>query len=115
MANVLFSRDAVSLAAADGSAPATIETRTSKAVVRHRCASCYSPVFATLGPKRAVLPAALFGAPLPEAWKPAHHIYYDSRVLDVPDGAPKYRRQFGGATCDDAGKDSAPPPAEEAP
>ena len=43
MANVLFSRDAVSLAAADGSAPATIETRTSKALVGHFKSECTNP------------------------------------------------------------------------
>ena len=90
MANVLFSRDAVSLQSAEGTEGAvdTVTTQTSKAVVRHRCGKCWSPVFAELGPKRAVVPAALF-SPLPPAWKPSHHIYYDSRVVDIPDGTPR--------------------------
>ena len=98
MANVLFPREAVSLQAADGSGEAeTVATRTSKPVVRYRCAKCWSPVLAELGPKRVVLPAALF-SPLPPAWKPAHHMHYDSRVLDVLDGTPKYRTRYGGAS-----------------
>ena len=106
MANILFSRDAVSLrGAADGDVE-TVSTRTSKNVVRHRCAKCWSPVLAELGPKRAVVPAALF-APLPPAWKPSHHIYYESRVLDITDGAPKYRTRYGGEQCGDLGEECA--------
>ena len=112
MCNVLFSRDAVELRSAEGteSAVETVTTCTSKAVVRHRCGKCWSPVFAELGPKRAVVPAALF-SPLPPAWKPSHHIYYDSRVLDIPDGTPKWRGRFGGEECDDFGADKASGPA----
>ena len=113
MSNVLFMRDAVSLRSTEGveidstSNQETVTTRTSKAVVRHRCAKCWGPVFAELGPKRAVVPAALF-SPLPPTWKPSHHIYYDSRVLDMPDGTPKWRGHYGGEECDDFGNDKEP-------
>ena len=108
MANVLFSRDAASLQSAEGTeGTVTVTTQTSKAVVRHRCGKCWSPVFAELGPKRAVVPAALF-SPLPPAWKPSHHIYYDSRVVDIPDGTPKWRGRYGGEACGDYGDDIKP-------
>ena len=55
----------------------------------------------------ALVPAALFDSPPPE-WRAQHHIYYDRRVMDVPDGLAKFRTNFGGEKCDDRG-DSLPP------
>lgn len=106
LANVLFPRAAVTLVAADGTEAITVDTQTSKIVTRRRCAKCFSPVLAEVSLKqpRAVVPAALF-SPLPPGWAPAHHIHYDSRVLDMNDGLPKFRTNYGGTQCDDQGND----------
>ena len=106
LANVLFPREAVTITAADGGEAITVDTQTSKIVTRRRCAKCFSPVLAevALKQRRAVVPAALF-SPLPPGWAPAHHIHYESRCLDMPDGLPKFRTNFGGAQCDDQGND----------
>ena len=50
----------VKVTAADGTEAALVTLPTSKHVKRHRCASCHTPMFASLGPKRVVVPAALF-------------------------------------------------------
>ena len=69
--------------------------------------SC-APVLAELTTsKRVAVPAALFDD-LPPEWRAQHHIYYDRRVMDVPDGLAKFRTNFGGEKCDDRG-DSLPP------
>ena len=52
LANVLFKRSNVALDGGDGAAlaaDALAEVKTSKHVARYRCASCASPVLATLG------------------------------------------------------------------
>ena len=102
LANVVLPSSAVSLTAADGGPseePAWIDQRTSAAVVRRRCARCWSPLLATLGPKRTVVPASLFSRPHPPGWAMAHHIHYGSRVVDVDDGLPKYVAHYGSAAC----------------
>lgn len=71
MANLVLASSVVELvAAADGGAPALLESKTSKHVTRCRCAQCHSPVAASLGPKRTVVPLAMFerGA-LPAEWR----------------------------------------------
>lgn len=62
-------------------------------MARYRCASCHSPVCATLGTQAAV-PLALFARPHPDNWTPKHHMHYNDRVLDVPDGLLKYSGRF---------------------
>lgn len=97
LANLMLPADALTVTTADGSAsPELIEQPTSKQVTRKRCSKCFSPVFATLGKARVVVPSSLFASPHPESWKPQHHLYYDSRTLDMNDGLPKYRSNFGG-------------------
>ena len=92
LANLVLPSDAVKFEHEEN---ALTSLKTSKHVTRHRCASCASPIYATLGKGRAVVPLALFSR-LPEGWEPQHHMYYDRRVLDVADDLPKYRRNFGG-------------------
>ena len=102
LANVLLPSSAVSLTAADdgpSDTPAWVDQRTSEAVTRRRCALCWSPLLAALGPKRTVVPAALFSRPHPPGWAMGHHIHYGSRVIDVGDGLPKYVAHYGSAMC----------------
>lgn len=111
-ANLVFPASAIQVKASDDGSneAALVETTTSAHVVRMRCASCYSPVAATLGKKAMVVPAALFNkGTLPVDWRPQHHIYYEQRVLDMPDGLPKYERHFGGQLVDEdsVGKSAA--------
>ena len=81
--------------------PTLSSLQTSKHVTRHRCASCCSPVYATMGKGRVVVPSSLFDPPPLDAWKPQLHLYYDRRVIDIPDdGLPKYRAHFGSALWD---------------
>ena len=98
MANLIFAVDQVELIGASGAdAPKLLETQTSQHVVRKRCSSCYSPVAASLGTKRVVVPAALFDREsLPSSWHAQHHLYYDKRIVDVDDDLPKYRGNYGG-------------------
>ena len=104
LANLVFAPTDVELETTAGLA----ELRTSEHVVRRRCACCHAPVLAELTTsRRVVVPAALFDSPPPE-WRAQHHIYYDRRVMDVPDGLAKFRTNFGGEKCDDRG-DSLPP------
>ena len=88
--------ESVSITAADGGVPSLVTVQTSKHVTRQRCSSCYTPVLATLGPSRVVVPAALFDrAALPAGWQPERHIYNDRRVIDAHDELPKFRTHFG--------------------
>ena len=87
--NVMFAASDVEV---DG---ALVPQQTSKLVTRQRCEACFSPVSASLGKGRVVLPASLFSAPHPKSWAPQHHLYYDRRVIDVHDELPKYRTHFG--------------------
>jgi hypothetical protein len=70
----------------------TIEQITSKNVLRYRCAHCHSPVAAVMAGRTAALPLGIFDFPggAPDSWRPQHHMYYDSRVLDAHDDLPKY-------------------------
>ena len=96
LANVMIPTDSLSvLPCEDGTPPLLLSLATSKQVTRHRCAKCYSPVYAALGKARVVVAASLFAPPHPEAWRPQQHIWYDRRVLDVPDELPKFRTHFG--------------------
>ena len=98
LANLVFAAEDVEITAGeDGTeTPSLLSTQTSKHVTRKRCAKCYSPVFATLGPKRVVVPYALFErTALPASWAPEHHLHYDRRVIDIQDALPKYRANFG--------------------
>ena len=102
IASVMFARNDVSLSSESGAEPPLCETKTSKHVTRLRCATCFTPVLAILGPSRCVVPLSLFERP-PEEWAPQHHMHYDCRVIDVADKLPKYRTNFGGETCSDNG------------
>lgn len=98
LANLVFAAEDVEITAGeDGTeTPSLLITQTSKHVTRKRCAKCYSPVIATLGPKRVVVPYALFErTALPASWAPEHHLHYDRRVIDIQDALPKYRANFG--------------------
>lgn len=95
LTNLMLPAEALTIEPADA---ALITLQTSKHVSRHRCASCCSPVYATLGKGRVVVPASLFDPPPLSSWKPQHHLYYDRRVFDLPDdGLPKYRTHYGSA------------------
>ena len=69
----------------------------SPAVERHRCASCHSPVYATLAKgKMAAVPLAMLDAVRDDAaMAPTHHMYYGDRIMDVPDHLPKYVKSAG--------------------
>ena len=69
----------------------------SPAVERHRCASCQSPVYATLAKgKMAAVPLAMLDAVRDDAaMAPTHHMYYGDRIMDVPDHLPKYVKSAG--------------------
>ena len=69
----------------------------SPAVERHRCASCQSPVYATLAKgKMAAVPLAMLDAARDDAeMAPTHHMYYADRIMDVPDHLPKYVKSAG--------------------
>lgn len=77
----------------------TLEQRTSRHVVRHRCARCYAPLAAVLAGRTAAVSLGLFdfSGGAPPSWRPLHHMYYDSRVLDVRDELPKYAASTRGA------------------
>ena len=117
IANVLLAKaDAALTLASGGGAPQEprdiVSLETSRQVRRIRCARCHSPMFATLGEKRVVVPLAAFARKVvPDTWLPKQHIWYGSRVIDVNDGAPKYVRNYGGLRCADDGQ----PLAEEEP
>mmetsp|Transcript_45549 Transcript_45549/g.138427 ORF Transcript_45549/g.138427 Transcript_45549/m.138427 type:complete len:169 (+) Transcript_45549:72-578(+) len=70
--------------------------QTSKHVVRYRCKDCGSPVFATLGRGKtyAVPRTILFQDKYKPGedvdYRPTHHMYYASRIIDVDDEIPKY-------------------------
>ena len=108
LANVLFKRGNVALETADGAAvnpDALTAQATSKHVTRYRCKACASPVLAHLGKDAAAAPLALFPAPHPASWAPAHHMHYMDRVLDVHDGKKKFSGRFGySAEVDDWGE-----------
>lgn len=93
LANLVLPSSALTVTPADTAS--LVSLATSKHVSRHRCNSCHSPIYATLG-KKVVVPLSLFSPPLPESWQPQHHLYYDRRVLDIGDDLPKYRGHFGG-------------------
>jgi len=97
LANLVLPAHAVDICGADGGEANLVTCKTSKHVTRKRCASCFSPVVASLGPKRIVVPMAMFSpGQLPADWAPEHHLYYDQRVLDVNDDLPKFSTHFGG-------------------
>ena len=95
LANLMLPSEGLRLSSANDDIPQLLKEQTSKHVSRHRCATCYSPIYATLGKGRVVVPTALFPPPHPAAWRPQHHLYYDRRVIDVGDELPKYRLHFG--------------------
>ena len=80
--------------------PTSVES--SPNVRRHRCASCGSPIYASMtvkgrrqGEMRAV-PLSLINAPgSPNNLKPTHHMYYGHRVIDVTDDLPKFVKSNG--------------------
>lgn len=78
---------------------ALVETRTSRQVLRQRCAKCFSPIAGQLGQRFVALPVSAFCVELeelPEAWRPQLHLHYDNRIIDVGDNLVKYRnRRFG--------------------
>jgi len=104
----LFSAEQVVLEVEPGSGLQSV--RTSKGVERSRCASCLSPVQATLfGGKLVALPLGLLtdwrgsaqtegsedaAAKAKDALRPRHHLYYGSRVMDVRDGLPKFEGAY---------------------
>lgn len=98
LANLVLPAEALTITPNEGDALTCQQT--SKHVKRTRCATCFSPVYATLGKGRVVVPLSLFSPPLPETWRPQHHLYYDRRVIDVADNLPKYRTHFGSALWD---------------
>ena len=110
LANVIFAKSAVQLESSTGvGAPELHEQQTSKHVKRLRCASCYGPVMATMNTNRSVVPLSLFAREqVPESWRTQAHIWYDSRVMDVRDGLPKYRLHFGSQQCGDGGETVQP-------
>ena len=75
---------------------------TSKTVTRYRCRDCGSPVFASLRNGHSfVVPRSMLFQPSTShkdndehdndvAYKPIHHMYYQSRIIDVQDDLPKY-------------------------
>lgn len=73
-----------------------LETQTSTHVVRKRCATCFSPVMASVGKKYVAVPLSLFSLTPQEAWKPQQHLHYEDRVIDVNDEIPKYANRSGG-------------------
>ena len=84
--------------AADSSTlPQLTSYASSPAVERHRCASCQSPVYATLAKgKMAAVPLAMLDAARDDAaMAPTHHMYYADRIMDVPDHLPKYVKSAG--------------------
>ena len=93
LANLLLASDRLELTPPDA---ALTSLKTSKHVTRHRCAGCSSPVYATLGKGKVVVPLSLFSSPHPASWAPQHHLYYDRRVLDVGDDLPKFKLNYGG-------------------
>jgi hypothetical protein len=72
--------------------------QTSKMVTRYRCPHCGSPVFASLrNGKTFVVPRSMLfqenqesNPEDDEAYRPSHHMYYGSRIMDVQDLLPKY-------------------------
>ncbi|CAE7602513.1 selU [Symbiodinium natans] len=92
----------VELRSPKGGPPQLSELRTSKQVVRQRCAACGAPVCGRLGRFVALPLGSLVSAEqsrsgiVPEAWQPTHHLHYDSRILDVRDDLVKYRGRARG-------------------
>jgi hypothetical protein len=72
--------------------------QSSKHVTRYRCQTCGSPVYATLsGGKTFVVPRTMLFQDKKKAndnydddYRPRHHMYYGSRIIDVNDDLPKY-------------------------
>lgn len=81
-----------------GAPPELVETQTSAAVTRCRCAKCSTPIVGFLGAKFVAVAASCFhlSEPLPSEWRPRHHLHYGSRVLDVMDDLPKYEGRARG-------------------
>jgi hypothetical protein len=77
--------------------PHLVGFESSSRVERFRCATCASPVYATLAKgKTAVVPLAILDAhPTLPRLQPSHHMYYASRVLDVTDDLPKFVSSSG--------------------
>merc|ERR1712160_162332 len=89
--SALFANASVSVLSTDGGDAKLISLQSSPRVARRRCAQCGSPVLAELGGKTRAVPLALFGSlPPRQAWKPQHHLHYDSRIIDVEDNLVKY-------------------------
>ncbi|KAJ3035982.1 hypothetical protein HDV00_003276 [Rhizophlyctis rosea] len=75
--------------------------KSTPSVVRYRCKTCGSPIGGELSTPemkfRDICPTTLDRdanerVQWPEEWKPTEHIFYPSRMVDVKDGLPKYRR-----------------------
>eukprot|EP00434_Breviolum_minutum_P019675 symbB.v1.2.017354.t2/scaffold1352.1/size234417/3 len=79
---------------ADSGEPKLTALNTSKEVTRLRCSKCLAPVAGRIGKRFIALPLSSFAQPgsdLGDAWKPNHHLHYDSRIMDVVDDLVKYR------------------------
>lgn len=114
LANIMLPAAALTVTSKDGEGDAAlVSQKTSKHVTRHRCSTCYSPVYALLGKDKVVVPASLFSPPHPESWSAQHHLYYDRRVIDMADSLPKFRNHFGSEQWagqpPEAGEDPVPP------
>ena len=92
LAQALFSADDVEVSSDIQMA----STQTSKAVTRYRCGACGSPTHASLATfGLTALPLSILvkeSTRCPEELRPQLHLHYDSRVLDVNDQLPKYRK-----------------------
>lgn len=106
LAQALFPADTVVVEHADGAEPWALDT--SQAVRRFRCASCGSPTHATLGTYAlTAVPLSMLvpdGARCPPELVPKVHLYYDERVLDIPDdGLPRYSKSARGPLWNEEG------------
>mmetsp|Transcript_13024 Transcript_13024/g.41093 ORF Transcript_13024/g.41093 Transcript_13024/m.41093 type:complete len:151 (-) Transcript_13024:40-492(-) len=73
--------------------------------VRYRCARCGSPVGSvwqdggdSLSIPVPAIKGIYVGNKIVEEFKPAVHVYYGDRVIDIKDGLPKYKANPGGDT-----------------
>mmetsp|Transcript_74943 Transcript_74943/g.219548 ORF Transcript_74943/g.219548 Transcript_74943/m.219548 type:complete len:567 (-) Transcript_74943:10-1710(-) len=95
--SALFKCASVVVSGKDGGEAKLTAMQTSPQVTRQRCAECSSPVAAVLGERFRAVPLALFDSPpAAPAWRPQHHLHYDSRVMDVEDRLLKYRNRARG-------------------
>eukprot|EP00241_Pyramimonas_parkeae_P007408 CAMPEP_0114224466 /NCGR_PEP_ID=MMETSP0058-20121206/122_1 /TAXON_ID=36894 /ORGANISM="Pyramimonas parkeae, CCMP726" /LENGTH=167 /DNA_ID=CAMNT_0001334943 /DNA_START=370 /DNA_END=873 /DNA_ORIENTATION=+ len=91
-AQIVVSADQVSIKHTQG----MVGFNSSPQVTRYRCATCSSPIYATLFKgKSMAIPVALiapkeYAGSLDQALQPTLHMYYSQRVMDVNDSLPKY-------------------------